>query len=421
MRFTKKAIAMFLALTLTFLSDSSSYARGTTSPILPTDVTEASSNCVLVGVYGSYASDVEAALARINAIRKEACDNGYRNPVDSSKRLTPEDYVPLKWSSDLEYIARIRAAEASILSEHARPNGEHWGNLASPNGLYCLNEVLAWQSWEGTLVNAINNWYREKNAWVNNTGGVTGHYTAMINPKYKFTGISTFNSPTSRWHSSSAGKFSSRDDLDQTPGKASSNCLQTLELMKTNLSVPFIAQGTSPVENLDASLGKTIDLDLMRMAIYEGDQSLVYVLGNIIWKSSDTSVAIVDTNGKVTFVGAGSATISAISDDGSNASVTVKSKVTIKTPTLRTLKAGKKKCTVKWRKVSGNGYELQYSNRKSFRTFKSKVFTKATTTSTVLKKLKSKKKYYVRIRTIKNVNGTKYYSSWSKKKSVKIK
>ena len=38
-----------------------------------------------------------------------------------------------------------------------------------------------------------------------------------------------------------------------------------------------------------------------------------------------------------------------------------------------------------------------------------------------LKKLKSKKKYFVRIRTYKTVNGKKVYSSWSKAKTVKTK
>ena len=46
---------------------------------------------------------------------------------------------------------------------------------------------------------------------------------------------------------------------------------------------------------------------------------------------------------------------------------------------------------------------------------------KTRTVSTKIKKLKAKKKYYVQIRTYKTVNGTKYYSAWSAKKSVKTK
>ena len=42
-------------------------------------------------------------------------------------------------------------------------------------------------------------------------------------------------------------------------------------------------------------------------------------------------------------------------------------------------------------------------------------------TKTTIKKLKSKKKYYIRIRTFSKKNGKKVYSKWSKVKSVKVK
>jgi len=38
-----------------------------------------------------------------------------------------------------------------------------------------------------------------------------------------------------------------------------------------------------------------------------------------------------------------------------------------------------------------------------------------------IRKLKGGKKYYVRIRTYKTVNGTKYYSRWSKIKATETK
>lgn len=43
------------------------------------------------------------------------------------------------------------------------------------------------------------------------------------------------------------------------------------------------------------------------------------------------------------------------------------------------------------------------------------------TTKYKVKKLKAKKKYYVRVRTYKTVKGKKVYSSWSKVKSIKTK
>lgn len=89
------------------------------------------------------------------------------------------------------------------------------------------------------------------------------------------------------------------------------------------------------------------------------------------------------------------------------------------------LSAGKKTLTVKWKKVTAKGikgYEIQYSTDKSFeKNVKTVTINKTKTTTKTFKKLKSKKKYYVRIRTYSKKNGEKVYSNWSKVKSIKVK
>ena len=95
------------------------------------------------------------------------------------------------------------------------------------------------------------------------------------------------------------------------------------------------------------------------------------------------------------------------------AKITVKaSKVTKAT----NVKGKKAKITVK-KASSVNGYQIQYGTKKNFKGAKS-VKTKATTKT--LTKL-AKKKYYVRVRTYKVVDGKTYYSSWSGSKTVTIK
>lgn len=86
-------------------------------------------------------------------------------------------------------------------------------------------------------------------------------------------------------------------------------------------------------------------------------------------------------------------------------------------------KAGKKSVKVTWKKVKGiKGYQIQYSTNKKFKKGNKTITVKsAKSTSATIKKLKSKKKYYVRMRTYKVVNGKKVYSAWSKAKSVKVK
>ncbi len=84
----------------------------------------------------------------------------------------------------------------------------------------------------------------------------------------------------------------------------------------------------------------------------------------------------------------------------------------------------KKKATVTWKKVSGaSGYQIVYSISKKFTKSKTKSVTvkggsKKTKT---LKKLKSGKTYYVKVRAYKVVNGKKVYGKYSKVKKVRVK
>ena len=90
---------------------------------------------------------------------------------------------------------------------------------------------------------------------------------------------------------------------------------------------------------------------------------------------------------------------------------------------IKKVKAAKKAVAVTWNKVSGvSGYEVQVATDKKFKKNKKTVtIKKQKATSTTVKKLKAKKKYYVRVRTYKTVNGKKVYSAWSSVKNVKTK
>lgn len=98
-----------------------------------------------------------------------------------------------------------------------------------------------------------------------------------------------------------------------------------------------------------------------------------------------------------------------------------------KTTRIAKLTPGSKKITVRWKKqtVQTSGYQIQYATSARFKNAKKLTISKNKTTLKTIKKLKSKKKYYVRIRTYKTVkvNGKtqKIYSSWSKTKTVKTR
>jgi len=91
--------------------------------------------------------------------------------------------------------------------------------------------------------------------------------------------------------------------------------------------------------------------------------------------------------------------------------------------TVSKLTPGKKSIKVYITKKTSQvtGYQIQYSTSKTFKSYKTKTITSYKTTSATLKSLSAKKTYYVRVRTYKTVNGTKYYSGWSSYKYTKTK
>ena len=100
------------------------------------------------------------------------------------------------------------------------------------------------------------------------------------------------------------------------------------------------------------------------------------------------------------------------------------------TPKISSPKAAKKSMTVKWKKLSKKQLkkagkvkiEVQYSLKKSFPMEQTKsAFVSRTKTSAKIKSLESKKTYYVRVRTVRTINGAEHVSKWSKTRKAKIK
>ncbi|CIY07183.1 choline binding protein CbpI [Streptococcus pneumoniae] len=164
--------------------------NGQSYNILNSEVTSTSSGTTLVGIEGTFLTpDKQAILDRINAIRKEAADEGL---VTS--------YVPIKWSTALEKTAFVRAAEASITIDHTRLSSKDiWS--AWPTGNFSLSENLAW-NYDG-FMKAIQQWYEEKADYVKSRSGAsvsgqTGHYESLINPKLTYMGLAAFENPVTQ-------------------------------------------------------------------------------------------------------------------------------------------------------------------------------------------------------------------------------
>ena len=96
-------------------------------------------------------------------------------------------------------------------------------------------------------------------------------------------------------------------------------------------------------------------------------------------------------------------------------------KVTVKKQKAK-VKAGKKKLTIRWKKDKAvSGYQIKLATKKNFKGAKTYTVKSYKTYKKVIKKLKSKKKYYVKVRAYKTVGKSKVYGAYSSVKSCKVK
>ena len=196
-----------------------------------------------------------------------------------------------------------------------------------------------------------------------------------------------------------------------------------------------------------------------------GDPSFCMLEGAKSITSSDENVIKVSSDGTVTATGIGTATVTTVTekkghgattaeevtttynftvskktvtpskpDNTTSAKPATKPATTAKKPNTTAAKVklakqttkvkanGKKKIKVSWKKdKKASGYEITYSTKKSFKGKKTIVVKSNKTTSKVVKKLTSKKKYFVKVRSYKQVGKTKTYGAYSSVKTVKIK
>lgn len=160
----------------------------------------------------------------------------------------------------------------------------------------------------------------------------------------------------------------------------------------------------------------------------------------ITYSSSNTSVATVDpSEGKITAVSGGTATITATTKNGTKATckVTVKGKSSAKgtssgaataskpkKATLKKVSSSKKRTlTVTWsRNSSATGYQAVIATDKKFtKNKKSAAISKNKTTKKTFTKLKSKKKYFAKVRAYKQHGKTKVYGAYSTVQTTRVK
>ncbi len=411
------SLVLFVCVIISIMSVGIAVNAAEQVAVLPTDVTKPADDCVFLGIKGKYVTQSQKALDRINEIRYEACKQGVLNP-STGNPLKTSDYIAIKWSSDLEYIARIRAAEASLTMNHERTNGRSIWDLYGPDGNSSWGEVIAW-NWSDSMLPGIEQWYGEKGDWVNqNTNAVTGHYTQMIDPENRYVGLGTFCSPTANYYNTTAGEFSSMNNMKEIKGSAISNCIQTLEVSKSILTNEYTLG-----DNRECKSGEKINLEVttgISVIDYWNDKLItngLLVLDPIEWSSSDESVASV-SNGVVTTKDAGTATITAKTSNGKTATCKVTVTKVLATPTITNLQNTADGIRISWNKVSGvYGYRLYYKYPgKDWKRFKDTTSTSFTDTGVSLGRTET---YTIRC-IDKNGNTVSGYNSggWSQTYSL---
>lgn len=306
------------------------------------DLSPAEGN-VIIGFSGTfYTETAETILNRLNEIRLEACEEGVLNQRTGSP-LTVADYVPLQWSSDLEAIARQRAAEATVNQDHTRPNGQSCFTAVTNNGEQSWAENLAW-NYSGMMA-GIEQWYGEKSDWVNQTGGVTGHYTSIINPSYCAVGVGTFRLSSGGWYAV-AQEFSYKDSLNTQKDAGAGSCVQYMEVQGSNVTrVEFGAEKAAFMQEGDSCL-LPVNVTARYKDYYGNNKDFTgpYQAGGS-WSSSDETVAMVDEAGTVTAMGKGTAQISiSVGTETASTQITVygteENPITLKRPDITTYKVG---------------------------------------------------------------------------------
>lgn len=255
----KKLLCLF---TLIFVLGVSLFApervNASQLPVMPDENQTLPEDCVFIGVEGEYVTDSQAVVDRINEIRYEACKESVVNP-STGKPLTLADYVPIKWSSGLETIARYRASNAGIAynllgSGHNTLNGSSIWGYQYPSGCSPRGEIIAY-NWTTDVLYGVEQWYGEKSDWVNAGGGQTGHYEALINPGNTYIGLATFYTKDTYYPNTTAAQLGSGNGLDETFQPAVGKCIQKLAIKNEYIS-------TLSIEGSDVTYGKSKQLVL---------------------------------------------------------------------------------------------------------------------------------------------------------------
>ncbi len=267
-------------------------------------------------ISGSFVTqDKDVLLEYLNAIRLEACEKGYPFYEKGTLRyLTAEDYVPLKWSYDLDEIARQRAAEASVFTAHYRLNDTSCFTVSSTAGIYSYAENLAWN--ENGIICGIDQWRDEETAYLAQEGQdgeeEIGHYRCLINPSYKRMAISAFRRNGDNYYYSVCQEFSTKELENEEEVGLKGKADVIAPVAATDIKKLYWKSGVSVIER-----GETGEFTVKGETynIYPhfnyGEVKLNSIVYNLNWSSTNEDILAVTGDGTVNAISPGSSILKA--------------------------------------------------------------------------------------------------------------
>lgn len=388
---------------------------------------------------------VATLLDTCNNYRKS--DNNFTEANNRvAMKLSPELVVSATASA---MVSRNQMAHVLFRTDDAEidkinfPNATNW------------SENIAWR-----YSDPYDGWYvKEKKIYDNKEKGETGHYTSIMGDfgSAPMTGIGISYGSTDyrvaycqRFANRAVGKTYTSQEWRNAVNSFASDAKSKLDQAKAtkekieakdSSAVKYYTDAETALQNAKSDLAEKEKAVEEAKKAYEDivkEESLLKIRKVVLSKTLLTyngkvqkpSVKVYDENGtritagfKVSYPSGcknlGSYKVTVTGTDNYKGTVTASYVIRpakCKTPSV---KAGKKKMTVKWKKLGGGSQTYQiYVLKKG--TKKAKYYT-STKTSKTIKKLAKKKTYSVKIRSYKKISGKTYYGAWSGTKKVKIK
>lgn len=229
----------------------------------------------------------------------------------------------------------------------------------------------------------------------------------------------TFENDGIKW-SSSDESVAAVDENGMVSAKSAGRAVITAYIDRANISTKTVtcSSNAKPPAGEDNDNNETVSISKMQAKLsqstftYNGTKRRPKVIISGMTEDVDYKCS-----GSRTSIGTGTVTVTGIGKY--NGTKKLFFKVVPQTPKSRSIKPGKKSFKTVFSKVSGNTrYQIAY--KQSGGKWKKKTVSYKTSGITV-KKLKSRKTYYVKIRAFKTVDDKNYYGAYTKVKKVKIR